>query len=116
MLGVDKTLYKAASIDGAGPVRQFFRVTIPSISRTTNFLIIMGIIGAIKVFPLALFQNNPKTAMQYGGTTLMLYIYDKASIGEVNLAGAASVYLLLISVGYSIVVKGGFNQVLKFAN
>ncbi len=116
MLGVDKTLYKAASIDGAGPVRQFFRITLPAINRTTNFLIIMGIIGAIKVFPLALFQNNTKNAMQYGGTTLMLYIYDKVQNGFNNKAGAASVYLLLISVAYTIVIKGGFNQLIKFAN
>lgn len=113
MLGVDKTQYKSASIDGAGPVRQFFKITLPSINRTTNFLIIMGIIGSIKVFPLALFNNDAREAMQYNGSTIMLYIYQMVATNNPGKAGVASIFLLLISIGYTIIVKGGFNKLVQ---
>ncbi len=47
---VPHDVYEAASIDGAGPIRQFFSVTVPLVSPTTFFLVIMGIIGSFKVF------------------------------------------------------------------
>ncbi|CAM9108100.1 carbohydrate ABC transporter permease [Mycoplasma marinum] len=113
MLTVDKTLYKAASIDGAGPIKQLFRITLPAINRTTNFIITMAIIGALKVFPLALFQNNPTDAMTYGGSTLMLYVYNLVKIGEPYMAGAASVLLVAISIVFSAIVKQGMNIIVK---
>ena len=108
MLGVDKKLYKAASIDGAGPIRQFFSITLPSIKRTTSFLLTMGIIGAIKVFPLAIFKNSAKDAMENNGATLLLYIYAKLQLNHnYMLAGAASVILLIISIGFTTAIRQG---------
>ncbi|WP_429978061.1 ABC transporter permease subunit, partial [Mycoplasmopsis bovis] len=40
MLSVDKNLYKSASIDGIGGIKQFFTITLPSIKSTTTFLIL----------------------------------------------------------------------------
>ena len=117
MLSVDKKLYKASSIDGAGPIRQFFSITLPAIKRTTSFLLTMGIIGAIKVFPLALFQNNPQAAMDNHGATLLLYIYSKLQVNHnYMLAGAASITLVLISIAFSTIVKGGINLTIKIVN
>ncbi len=114
MLSVDKKLYKASSIDGAGPIRQFFSITLPSIKRTTSFLLTMGIIGAIKVFPLSLFQNNPQAAMDNHGATLLIYIYAKLQVNHnYMLAGAASITLVLISITFATVVKGGINLTIK---
>ncbi len=116
MLAVDKTRYKAAAIDGSGPVKQFFKITIPSINGTINFLVTMGIIGAIKVFPLALFDNNPSTAKVNGAFTLMLYVYDQINVPNFGKAGVASIYILIISISFSVIVKGGFNQIIKLTN
>lgn len=105
LLSVDKERYKAASIDGASPVKQFFAITLPSISGTMNFIITIGLINAIKVFPLALFQNNPQDALDYGGGTLMIYIFNFTRSGEYSIAAAASVILVVISITFSIAVK-----------
>lgn len=114
MMGVDKKLYKAASIDGAGPVRQFFTITLPSISKTTTFLLTMGIIGAIKVFPLSLFKNNPQDALNNHGSTLLIYIYAKLQVSHnYMLAGAASVTLLFISIVFSSFVRGSVSGIVK---
>ncbi len=116
MLSVDKTRYKAAAIDGCGPIKQFFKITLPSINGTVNFLVTMGIIGAIKVFPLALFNNNVSTAKANGAFTLLLYVYEQISVSNLGKAGVASIYLLIISISFSFIVKGGFNQTIKLAN
>lgn len=116
MLSVDKTRYKAAAIDGASARTQFFRITLPSINKTTWFLITMGIIGAIKVFPLALFNNNVGSVNAHHASTLLTYVYFQVQEGNVGKAGAASVYLLLISIAFTIVFKGGLNQTIKLFN
>jgi multiple sugar transport system permease protein len=51
--GVPQELYEAADIDGAGPWSKFRNVTIPLISPTMLFNLILGVIGALKVFTLA---------------------------------------------------------------
>lgn len=46
-------LYEAASIDGAGRVRKFFKITIPMISPVILFNSIIGIIGSFQIFTQA---------------------------------------------------------------
>ena len=43
-------LYEAAEIDGAGPFKQFFRVTLPMLSPTIFFAIVVGLIVAFQSF------------------------------------------------------------------
>jgi len=113
MLGVDKKLYKSASIDGASKMKQFFKITLPSIRKTTNFLITMGIIGAIKVFPLALFKNNSSAALANNGGSLLMYIYHSVSQSNFQIAGAASLILFVISVGFTFFIRGGMSLITK---
>ncbi|MEA4134367.1 sugar ABC transporter permease [Mycoplasma sp. 2704] len=108
MLGVDKNLYRSASIDGTGEVKQFFAITLPSIKSTINFLITLGIIGGLKVFPLALFENKPNNALNNGGSSLMMFVYYATSTGDRRLAGAASISLFVIGVIFSSMIRGGF--------
>lgn len=48
--GVPRTLYEAASIDGASPKQQFWQITIPQLSPLIFFSVIMGFIGAVQTF------------------------------------------------------------------
>ncbi len=74
--GVPVDLYEAAEIDGAGALSKFRYVTIPMVSPTTFFLVIMGIINSFKVFDQVnvLTQGGPGTST----TVLSLYIYREA--------------------------------------
>jgi multiple sugar transport system permease protein len=47
---VPKQLYEAAAIDGAGSIRQFFSISLPSLRPQFTFLVIMGTIGTVQVF------------------------------------------------------------------
>ena len=51
--GVPKEFYEAAEIDGAGAWAKFRAVTLPLITPTLFFNLVLGIIGALKVFTLA---------------------------------------------------------------
>lgn len=96
ILGMDNTTKKAASIDGAGKVRMFFYITVPLLLPTIIYLVTVGFMGALKVFPLALFGNNPQQAITVGGQTVVLYIFNAVSNNWYGRAGAASVSLLVI--------------------
>jgi multiple sugar transport system permease protein len=65
---VPKELYEAAEIDGAGPVKQFFNVTVPMLSPVIFFNLIMGIIGTLQYFA-------PAFIMTSGGPSRATYFY-----------------------------------------
>lgn len=51
--GIPEHLYEAAEIDGAGPLRRFFNITLPMLSPYIFFNLIMGIIGTMQIFTQA---------------------------------------------------------------
>jgi multiple sugar transport system permease protein len=51
--GVPAELYESAQIDGAGPWRRFVHVTLPMISPTIFFNLVLAMIGALQVFASA---------------------------------------------------------------
>ncbi len=48
--GVPEVLYEAAALDGAGSLRRFWSITLPMISPTIFFVLILGIIGSFQIF------------------------------------------------------------------
>jgi len=76
LTSISPELYEAAEVDGATGLRQFFSITVPMISPTTFFIVIMGIINSFKVFDqvMVLTQGGPGNAT----SMLALYIYREA--------------------------------------
>jgi multiple sugar transport system permease protein len=50
LIEVPKHLYEAAELDGAGPVRRFWHITLPMLSPVIFFNLVMGIIQAVQAF------------------------------------------------------------------
>jgi multiple sugar transport system permease protein len=81
--GVPRELTEAAAIDGAGPVRRFFAITLPMISPALLFNLIMGLVGALQVFTQAFVMTGGVQPGSEGGPNqatlfIVLYIYKKA--------------------------------------
>jgi len=74
--GIPEFLYEAARIDGANAWNQFRHVTLPMLSPTIFFNLILGIIGSFQVFANIFIMTNggPGTA----SLMLVLYIYRNA--------------------------------------
>jgi multiple sugar transport system permease protein len=83
--------YEASKIDGASPVRTFFRITIPMLSPTLFMVTIMTIIGALKIFSnvYMLTGGGPARSTQL----IVLYIYLKA-FKEYQFAYAAAIAVI----------------------
>lgn len=73
---VDKSLYEAAAIDGAGPWRMFRFITLPLITPVIFFNLIMQTVQAFQEFngPYIITQGGPLRSTYL----LPLYIYDEA--------------------------------------
>jgi multiple sugar transport system permease protein len=101
--GVPEELYEAGQLDGAGIVRSFINITIPMISPTIFFNLIMGIIGGFQYFTQAF-------VMTKGGplnSTLFynLFLYNKAFVNfEMGYASALSWILFAIIMVFTLIV------------
>jgi multiple sugar transport system permease protein len=73
---IPRHLYEAAAIDGAGGWRRFFYITLPMLSSTIFFNLIMGIIGSFQVFTggFVITKGGPNYATLFYN----LYLYDNA--------------------------------------
>lgn len=93
--GVPRSLYEAATVDGAGVWRKFHSITIPMMTPIIFFNLIMGSIGAFQVFTEALIMtdggpNNASLFYNY-------YIYREAfQFGEMGHASAIAWILFVI--------------------
>ena len=95
LTAIPADLYEAAVIDGAGGLAKFIKITVPMVSPTTFFLVIMGIINSFKVFDQVqvLTQGGPGTST----TVLALYIYREAfQFYDMGLASAAAWAMFVI--------------------
>ncbi|WP_327399269.1 sugar ABC transporter permease [Streptomyces sp. NBC_01288] len=99
---VPVSYYEAASLDGAGPWRQFISITLPSIAPTSFIVILLNTINAMKEYPLFVSLNNggPGTS----NNLLVQYIYQTGfNRGQIGYASAASFVLMLILMAVAII-------------
>ena len=92
---VPKTLYEAASIDGASSLTQFIKITVPLISPTTFYLIIVRMIAVFKIFSsVNIFTMGSSIT---SNTSIVQEIYSSAFGSYTHgYASAQSVVLLAI--------------------
>ena len=74
--GIDRSLYEAAEIDGANKGQSFFYITLPMLSPTIFFNVIMAIIGSFQYFTQAyvMTEGGPLNSPLFYN----LYLYMKA--------------------------------------
>jgi multiple sugar transport system permease protein len=95
--GIPQSYYEAAAIDGAGRFQQFRHITLPLISPTAFFAIVISLIGAFQIFDnvWVLTEGGPGDASR----VIAMYIYEKAFKGfEMGYASAVSLTLFAILI------------------
>lgn len=100
--GIDRGLYEAAEIDGAGTLAKFFKITLPLIKNTILFVCIMTTTVAFMFFtPVKILTDGtPGTSTE----VLLLHIMKKGiDNSDVGYASAMSIILMLIILFFSAV-------------
>lgn len=95
--GIPDTIMEAADLDGAGPVRKFFSITIPLLSPSIFFVSVISVIGALQVFDLIymmLGRSNP--AMP--NTRTVVYLFYEAGFLDNDRGYAAAIAFLLLVI------------------
>ena len=102
---IDDSIYEATRLDGVGPIKRFFKITLPMMRTTIFLLLILQIISVFQVFyePMVIAGNN------VDAMSLMLLAYNYAYVnGEFEYAksAATSVILALIIITTTLLYFG----------
>ena len=101
---ISDSLFEAAAMDGAGKIRQFFSVTLPSIMPSFWFLLMTRIIGSLQMFDIVYTMTGGGPSRST--TTMVVYIYDQAfnSMNKMGYSTAMSEFLFVGIMAITIVM------------
>jgi multiple sugar transport system permease protein len=106
--GIDKQLYESAELDGAGTLTRFFHITLPMVSPSLFFNLVMSIIGAFQTFDTAYVISTSHAGQlgDPGKSTLfyMIYLYNRAFSGHMGYASALAWILFAIIMVMTLLV------------
>lgn len=104
-------IYEAARLDGAGPIRTFFQITMPIMRPIILFTVIISTINGLQSFsePQVLFGSNAANPNLGGpgqaGLTTLLYFYQSAFVNNDYGYGAAIVWAFFVLIMVLVVVN-----------
>ncbi len=67
--GISREYYEAAAIDGANKIKCFFKITLPLLTPTIFFVLIIGLINSFQIFPQVMIMT-PNGGI--GGSTMVM--------------------------------------------
>lgn len=102
---ISKVYYEAAEIDGASKFKQFWNVTVPLISPTTFYVLIMTTIVSFQTFA-QIYLMTDKGGPLNTTKLVVYYIYEKGfDMLEMGYASAVALALFVLILGLTILQK-----------
>jgi len=101
--GIPQELYEAAEVDGANGPQRLFGITVPLMTPTIFFNLIMGLVAAFQAFNNAFIMTagGPRNAT----LLYMLHLYNNAfRYFRMGYASALAVMLFIVVFGITILV------------
>jgi raffinose/stachyose/melibiose transport system permease protein len=95
MSKIDPSLYEASQLDGAGAIREFFDITLPSLRQEIGVCVTVTVVAALSAFDIVYISTSggPGDATMVPGLEIyQLAFYNR----EVGLASALAVVLMLL--------------------
>jgi len=108
MQNISQDLYEAAAMDGCNPIRQFWAITLPLLSRTILFIAIVGTLAVLSLFA------EPQLITNNGGpgissVTIGYYLYTFINNLDYGTASAVSFLttaaMMVVSVGLFLIAR-----------
>ncbi|HEY2297809.1 MAG TPA: sugar ABC transporter permease [Jatrophihabitans sp.] len=103
MQSIPAELYDAARVDGAGPVREFFTVTLPGLRGPLAVVLTLTLVGAIRVFDIVWLttRGGPGTST----VTPTIVLYERAFANpDIGSAAAIGVILSVLALLITLVI------------
>jgi multiple sugar transport system permease protein len=102
--GISSTYYEAASIDGAGTVEQFLKITLPLLTPTIFFTTVMGLVSSFQVFDI-IYMLIGKNSLAIDSTETIVYLFYKNAflINNKGYASSIAIILFLIILIFTII-------------
>ena len=101
---VPESLYEAAEIDGAGTWAKFFHITLPLMTPTIFFTLVMSIIGTFQVFSIVFVMTDGMGGPVNSTLMYMVYLYRNAfTFFRMGYASAMAWILFLIILALTLV-------------
>ncbi|GIG61678.1 ABC transporter permease [Longispora fulva] len=98
---VGRELHEAAAVDGAGPVRRFWHVTIPGVRSTMLLVSVLISVSALRIFSELFILSNGTGGP--GGrdmsVVMLIQMYSRGFTGHLGYASALSLILFVITLG-----------------
>jgi multiple sugar transport system permease protein len=92
-------IYEAANLDGAGPIRQFFQITIPLMRPAIFLVVLLGTIGCFQLFDQVKIATNggPNEA-----TLTVTYLLWRQGFRDLNMGYASALGVILFVVIFAV--------------
>lgn len=91
-------LYEASSLDGAGRIRQFFSITLPLLSPTIFFVIVLAVISALQMFDLVFVMLGSVNNTAIDGSKTIVYLFYEAGFVQFRQGDAAAIAMVLLLI------------------
>lgn len=95
--GIPRDYYEAAELDGAGRLLQFRHITLPLLTPTIFFVVVISVINALQTFDLVFLMVGPTNPAIARAQTLVYLFYENGFDQHDGGYAAAIAVLLLIS-------------------
>lgn len=97
--GISTDLYEAATIDGAGPFRRFWHISLPQISGLLILNVVRQLIGVFQVMqePMVLTGGGPNGASTSVGYQMYQYGFVNGRVGQALALGTIVFFILIIA-------------------
>jgi multiple sugar transport system permease protein len=95
---IPQSLMEAAEMDGANVWQRFINVTIPMISPTIFFNLVMGIIGSFQVFASAFVSSSGSTAGPLNSVLMYMLLLYRNAFRYFNMGYASAMALVMFIV------------------
>ncbi len=100
---VSRDQLESAMLDGAGPIRRFWHVTLPAIQPVAVFVVLLSIIGSFQLFELPYVMLPEGVGLQDRGLTIVTYLFKSGfEAGDLGYAAAIGWMLAIILAGFAI--------------
>lgn len=96
--GIPPELLEASSLDGAGPFRQFFTITLPLLSPSIFFVSVLSVISSLQMFDLIYVMLIPSSQAAMKTQTIVYYFFEQTFVRFNRGYGSAIAIVLLLLI------------------